>query len=197
MIRAGDGDFDTLFSFGARSFSIWDADAAQTFDSGDALEQLTSAAYPRTGPLGNQVGWFNATHNNNTNDQSNPNNSTHDNRSDDKGPEPEGVTVEKLFGRDFAFIVLERIGGVVVYEVTDPLKPRFVQYLNTRVFGIAASVGSQPTATTVAAAEDLGPEGVIVIKEEDSPTGTPLLVVANEVSGTTRIYEISRGDKVE
>lgn len=190
-----DAAFESLYAFGARSFSIWSADAAQLFDSGDALEQLTSTVFPRLGPLGTQVGWFNSNHTNNTNDQPNQNDWTHDSRSDDKGPEPESVTVEKLFGRDLAFIVLERIGGVVVYDVTDPTTPRFVQYVNTRVFGIAPSIpGTPPTARPDV--EDLGPEGVIVIKEEDSPTGTPLLVVANEVSGTTRIYEISKGDKV-
>jgi hypothetical protein len=188
----GDAAYEQLFAFGARSFSIWSAEVAQLFDSGDALEQLISAAYPRTGSLGSQVGWFNSTSTNNTNDQTNPNDWTHDNRSDDKGPEPEGVTVAKLFGRDFAFIVLERIGGVMIFEVTDPLAPRFVQYMNTRVFGVRADVPATNPAQVVPDVEDLGPEGVIVVTEEDSPTGKPLLVVANETSGTTRIYEISQ-----
>ncbi len=74
------------------------------------------------------------------------------------------MTVDELFGRQFAFIVLERIGGVVIYEVTDPAEPRFVQYMNMRVFGVAGAAPCRPRAV-----EDLGPEGVIVIKEEDSP----------------------------
>jgi hypothetical protein len=179
-----------LFSFGARSFSVWSENVVQKFDSGDALEQITKAAYPRTGSLGPQVGGFNSTHTNNTNDQANPNNWTHDSRSDDKGPEPEGVTVAKLFGRDFAFITLERIGGVMIFELTDPVSPRFVQYMNTRVFGTRADVPATNPPQVVPGVEDLGPEGVIVIKEEDSPNGKPLLVVASEVSGTTRVYEI-------
>jgi hypothetical protein len=168
-----DADFEQLYSFGARSFSIWNADGVQVFDSGDALERIVAARNPD---------YFNATHTNNTNDQPNPNDWTHDSRSDDKGPEPEGVTVARLFGRVFAFVALERIGGVVIAEVTDPTAPRFVDYVNVRTFGVPANTDL---------AEDLGPEGLIVISEEDSPNGQPLLVVANEVSGTTRIFEIS------
>jgi hypothetical protein len=193
-----DAAFERLFAFGARSFSIWDANVAQIYDSGDALERLISDTYPRLGGAGNQVGWFNANHTNNTNDQPNPNDWTHDSRSDDKGPEPEGATVAKLFGRHFAFIALERVGGIVIYEVTDPHAPRLVDYVNARVFGIAPSIPSPPPSppafgATVAGVEDLGPEGVLVIKEEDSPTGTPLLVVANEISGTVRVFAIAQG----
>jgi hypothetical protein len=181
-----DAAFEQLYAFGARSFSIWSAGVGQIFDSGDALEKLISGAYPRVGSLGSEVGWFNANHTNNVNEPpGSPNDWTHDSRSDDKGPEPEGVTVERLFGRQFAFIALERVGGIVVYEVSDPTQPRFVQYVNPRVFGLAVPANLTDVG-------DLGPEGVIVIKEEDSPTGKPLLVVANEVSGTTRIYEISQ-----
>jgi hypothetical protein len=158
----GDGDFDRLFAFGARSFSIWDDAGQRVFDSGDALEQLTASRYPAN---------FNASNTNNT----------RDNRSDDKGPEPEGLTVARLFGRLYLFVALERIGGIVVYEIVNPAAPAFVQYINVRDFAAAPSS---------VAAGDLGPEGVIVIPAEDSPNGQPLLVVANEVSGTTRIYGI-------
>jgi hypothetical protein len=168
-----DPDFEQLYSFGARSFSIWTSVGAQVFDSGDALERIVAARSPD---------YFNANHTNNTNDQPNPNDWTHDSRSDDKGPEPEGVTVARLFGRLFAFVALERIGGVVVADVTNPFAPTFIDYVNVRTFGVPANTD---------AAEDLGPEGLFVISEEDSPNGRPLLVVANEVSGTTRIFEIS------
>lgn len=158
----GDGDYDRLFAFGGRSLSIWSADGALVWDSGDALERLTAAAYPAN---------FNASNTNNT----------LDNRSDDKGPEPEGVTVARLFGRDFAFVALERIGGVVVYEITDPTKPVFVQYINLRNFAESPST---------AAAGDLGPEGLAVV--EKSANGSPLLIVSNEVSGTLRIFRIEQ-----
>jgi hypothetical protein len=159
----GDGDFDRLFAFGARSFSIWTASGARVFDSGDALERITAAALPAR---------FNASNTSNS----------FDNRSDDKGPEPEGLTVAKLFGRTFVFLTLERIGGIVVYEIIDPSAPTFVQYINVRNFSVAVTSPS---------AGDLGPEGVFVIDGESSPNGRPLLVVANEVSGTVRIFAIS------
>jgi hypothetical protein len=154
-----DGDFDRLFPFGARSFSVWTADGRLLFDSGDQFEQITATAIEDN---------FNASSTNNTLDD----------RSDDKGPEPEGIMVHKLFGRDYVFVALERIGGVMVYELSDPAKPTFVQYINMRTFSGSAATG------------DLGPEGLVVITEEDSPTGRPLLMVTNEVSGSLRLYEI-------
>ena len=169
-----DSAFEQLYAFGARSFSIWNAGGVQVFDSGDAIEKITAQRSPAL---------FNATHTNNFNTDANNQNWTRDNRSDDKGPEPENVTVKRLFGRQFAFIVLERIGGVMIYELTDPSAPVFIDYINTRVVN---------QTITSAAAGDLGPEGVFVISEDESPNGKPLLVVANEVSGTTRIYEISQ-----
>jgi hypothetical protein len=156
--------YTSLYTFGARSFSIWSETGEQVFDSGDAFERLTAARYPQH---------FNASNSN----------QNFDNRSDDKGPEPEGVTIASLWGRSYAFIGLERIGGVAVYELTDPAAPRFVDYVNVRTFTVPADS---------AAAGDLGPEGVLVIAEQDSPVGKPLLIVTNEISGTTRIFEIGR-----
>lgn len=160
----GDGEYETLYAFGARSFSIWSPDGTLRFDSGDALEQITKAAYPLN---------FNASSTNNT----------LDNRSDDKGPEPEGVTVASLFGRTYIFVVLERIGGVVVYEASNPAAPMFVQYINTRNFSAAANT---------AAAGDRGAEAARVIPAEQSPNGKPLLIVSNEVSGSLRVFEIAQ-----
>lgn len=155
--------YEQLYTFGTRSFSIWNALGELVYDSGDDLEQITAAAYP---------GEFNA-----TNDE----NGSFDNRSDDKGPEPETVTVATIDGRVYAFVGLERIGGVVVFDVTTPTAPTFVRYTNPRDFGGDAAAGT---------AGDLGPEGVLVIPASDSPTGRPLLAVANEISGSTTIYEI-------
>jgi DNA-binding beta-propeller fold protein YncE len=156
-----DPAFEQLYAFGARSFSIWSTTGSLVFDSGDELEQVVAATSPAH---------FNATHTG----------SALDGRSDDKGPEPEGVAVGTLGERTFAFIGLERVGGIMVYEVTDPRRARFVQYLNNRDFSVVdGSVG------------DLGPEGLQFIPAAQSPTGTALLAVGNEVSGTTTLYRFA------
>ena len=161
----GDGDHDALYAFGARSFTIRTTDGAVVYDSGADFERITAAALPLN---------FNASNTNNT----------LDNRSDDKGPEPEGVALGVVGGRTYAFVGLERIGGVMVYDVTDPQDVRFVQYVNTRNF--AANPNTD-------AAGDLGPEGLTFVPAADSPNGRPLLVVANEVSGTVGVFEVESG----
>lgn len=158
-----DGDFDRLFSYGARSFTIWTSDGQQVFDSGSNFETITAAILPED---------FNS---------DDEENGSFDARSDDKGPEPEGVVIGKVHGRQYAFIGLERVGGIAVYDVTAPAQAEFVEYINTRDFA------GDPAAGT---AGDLSPEGLAFIKKSDSPTGKPLLVVGYEVSGTTTIYEI-------
>jgi len=163
----GDGDFDRLYAFGGRSVSIWNADGEQVWDSGDVLEQITAEAFPDE---------FNS---------DNDENNSFDSRSDNKGPEPEGITVATLNGHTYAFIGLERIGGVVVYNITDPQAPEFVQYINTRDFEGNAEEGT---------AGDLGPEGLIVIPADESPNGADLLVVSYEVSGTLAVFEITDGE---
>jgi hypothetical protein len=157
----GDGDFDELYAFGGRSFSIRDARGQLVFDSGDQLEQLTLSALP-----------------NGFNSNSTANGA--DARSDDKGPEPEGLTVGTVRGRTYAFIGLERVGGIVVYDVTLPKEPRFLQYLNTRDF---AGVPADGTAG------DLAPEGLLFIPASSSPTRKALLAVGYETSGTTTVFE--------
>jgi hypothetical protein len=158
----GDGDFDEIHAFGARSISIWNATTgALVWDSGEEMELITSK-HPVFGAI------FNASNANNT----------LKNRSDDKGPEPEGITVAEIGGRSFAFIALERIGGCMVYDVTDPASPVFVDYKNTR------------TLTTYGG--DNGAEGIIYISAANSPTGVPIVILANEVSSTLSFYAIDR-----
>jgi hypothetical protein len=161
----GDDEYESLHSFGARSITIWDEKGRMVADTGDAIEVATALALPND---------FNS-----TNDE----NDSFDNRSDDKGPEPEGVVIGKVHGRQFAFVGLERIGGVMIFDVSDPAAPRYVSYTNNRNFLVDAE---DP------AAGDLGPEGLVFIDGHDSPNHKPLLVVGNEVSGTTTIYEIRK-----
>ncbi len=160
----GDGDIDRIQGFGGRSFSILDASGAMIWDSGSQFETMLAALHPLN---------FNCSNSNNLLDD----------RSDDKGPEPEGVALGKAFGRNYAFISLERIGGFFVYDISTPAAPEFVQYVNNRDFTVAPALD---------AAGDLGAEGMAFIKAEDSPNGSPMLVVANEISGTTTIFEAAK-----
>lgn len=161
----GDGKYNALYAYGARSFSIWTPEGKQVYDSGDDFERITAAQLPAD---------FNS--NNDEND-------SFDNRSDNKGPEPEGVVVGSDNGHLFAFVGLERIGGVMVYNVDNPMAPKFLQYVNNRDFAGDAEAGT---------AGDLGPEGLAFVPSYQSPTGTALLIVANEVSGSTTIYNVNR-----
>lgn len=162
-----DAEYERLYAFGARSFSIRAASGALVYDSGDQLEQLTAQFLPN---------FFNS---------DNAANNSFDTRSDNKGPEPEAVEVGDVYGRTYAFVGMERVGGVAVYDITDPFNPRFVQYVNNRDFAGDAAAGT---------AGDLGPEGLLFIPESESPTHKPLLVVANEISGTTTVYEIAKSN---
>lgn len=153
----GDGDFDEIYAFGARSITLWNLSTGQpVWDSGDQLETIT-AFDPIWGPA------FNS---------SNSGSTSFKNRSDDKGPEPEAVIVADIEGKKYAFAGLERIGGIVVYDITSVNEPVFVQYINTRNLG------------------DLGPEGLFFIPKAESPNGRNLLVLSNEVSGTITIFQI-------
>jgi hypothetical protein len=164
------GDLDNLYVLGGRSISIWSAGGDLLWDSGDALERITAAAFPDA---------FNA-----TNDE----NDTFDNRSDNKGPEPEGVAIGKVEGRTYAFVGLERIGGIAVYDITNPYAPVYMDYLNNRDFD--PSLDCSDLSASDAPCGDLGPEGLHFVSKEDSPTGEALLIVGNEVSGTTTIYQV-------
>ncbi|MCG8572650.1 MAG: choice-of-anchor I family protein [Spirochaetes bacterium] len=163
-----DGDYDQIYTFGTRSFSIWDENINLVFDSGDQFEQITAQMYPE---------YFNT-----SNDEDKI-----DGRSKSKGPEPEGITVGMVAKQYYAFILLERIGGIMVYNITNPQMPEYVEYINTRNFGALAD---KELTEVKGEAGDLGPEGVIFISESDSPIGQPLLVVANEVSGTVTIFKV-------
>ncbi len=161
-----DGKFDSLFSYGARSFSIWNGTTGTlVYDSKNEFETITASKYPTL---------FNASHTNNTKK----------NRSDDKGPEPECITIGKILDSTYAFIGLERIGGVMIYNITDPNNARYVNYINTRNAAVS------PSAANLASVGDLGPEGLIFIPKAESPNGKDLLLVSNEISGTVAIIEL-------
>jgi len=150
----GDGDIDQILSYGARSFSIVDSTGRIVFDSGSHVEQFitTQGVFSSSSP--STSGAFD------------------DSRSDNKGPEPEGITVGVVNGRTLAFVGLERGGGgVMVYDVTDPASVRFVQYLRN--------------------AADVSPEGLLFVPAADSPSGRDLLITSNEVSNSLTTFQNS------
>lgn len=171
----GDGMHEKLYSYGARSFSIWDDNVQQVYDSGDDFEQLLIQRYGQN---------FN----------SNENENKGDSRSDDKGAEPEAITTGVINGKTYAFIGLERHGGIMVYDITNPKQPTFETYVNNRDFSKDFEIDddSDPVALKGAYDEvgDLAPEGLAFIPAKDSPTGKALLAVANEVSGSVSIYQL-------
>jgi hypothetical protein len=156
-----DAAFEQIHSLGSRSFSIFNADTKTiVYDSGDDFEKYTALS-----PSINNV--FNADHSDNIKKG----------RSRAKGPEPEGVTLAELNGQTFAFITLERVGGVMVYDITNPNNVKFVDYKNSR--NVSAYAG------------DNGPEGVTFIKAENTTTGKNYVAVANEISGTISLFEVN------
>lgn len=153
-----DAQFETIHCVGTRSFSIFNTSTKQiVFDSGDDFERYTAANLPTL---------FNADHEDNT----------PKGRSRAKGPEPEGVTIAQIATETFAFVSLERVGGVMVYNITNPNNPVFVDYKNSR--------------STSAYSGDHGPEGITYIAPANSATGLGYILVANEISGTITIYEV-------
>lgn len=150
----GDGDFDAVYAFGARSFSAFDGNTgALVFDSGDQFEQVIATQAPT---LFNSEG---AT-------------ASFDTRSDNKGPEPEAITIGNVGGRRYAFVGLERIGGAFIYDVTDPRAPTRLGY-------------------SLAQGGDISPEGVVYVPPAQSPNQRALLLMAHEVSGTLGVYEVA------
>lgn len=198
---AGADCYGRLYAHGGRSFSILTNDGRMVYDSANEFEsKIDSLTCPASAsdcsgyPLPKQA--FNANHTNNfAGSAPGESNNTFDSRSDDKGPELEGIVVGRVGTRVYAFIGLERVGGVMVYDVTVPAQSFFVDYVNYRNFAQAVCTevnadGTCANETPNPAAGDLGPEGLAFVPAEDSPNGRPLLIVGNEVSGSTSIFEI-------
>ncbi|QBG47065.1 bifunctional metallophosphatase/5'-nucleotidase [Verrucomicrobia bacterium S94] len=150
-----DGDLDVVYAYGGRSFSILDENGVMVYDSADDFESYLATERP-------------ALFNINDGDPE-----EFDKRSDDKGCEPEAVEVGVVGGETYAFIGLERVGGIMVYNVSDPLNPMFVDF--ARLY------------------TDDAPEGLDFVPAASSPTASPLLLVANEGSSTLTVYEIVNG----
>jgi hypothetical protein len=138
----GDGDFDALYSFGARSFSVWNGNTGDlVFDSKNELDVKAK-----------DLGVYD------------------DARSDDKGTEPEAITIGKVGNRIIAFVGMERADAIAVYDVTNPTSPVFIKMFAT---GDA-------------------PEGVLFIPASKSPIQQSLVVVSSENDGVIKIYKADK-----
>ena len=179
-------DFDGLdpekdYVFGGRSFTVFQATEnglEEVFTSGDDFEALTAQYVPE---------YFNASNDN----------AVLDDRSGKKGPEAESVTVGTVDGKTYAFVALERTGGVMAYDVTDPEAITFVNYVNTRDFGTTVE-GSQEyedgELDKWVTGGDVAPEGLLFLDAASSPNGEPMLLAACEVSGTVAVYQLGSED---
>ena len=172
--------YTSAYVLGARSMTIWKApagmgigSAVKVADTGDLIEQKASVLYPT---------FFNS-----DGKSSNGGFNDFDTRSDNKGPEPEGIATGRAFGMQLAFIGLERQNGVMAFDVSDPANPRFLDYLNTADY-TKTSGANYATSTN---AGDVSPEGILFVRASDSPTGKPALMVSYELSGTTAIYNLN------
>jgi 2',3'-cyclic-nucleotide 2'-phosphodiesterase/3'-nucleotidase/5'-nucleotidase len=174
----GDGDFDRVFCFGGRSVSMWsvaaDGAIAQSWDSGDEIERMIALHMPQA---------FN---------MDSLKSPSRDARSPAKGAEPETVIVATVNGARILFCALERAGGIMSWNISDPAHPKFLLYMNPRDPNADLSIDLDKDAKPdhVVQGGDIAPEGILFIAPEQSPNGKPLLVVCNEVSGTVTIYEI-------
>jgi len=146
--------YDKLYVLGGRSFSIYNANTgAQVYDSGSDIEQRSYSTMPvvllgKAQVLG---------------------------RLDNKGPEPESVVVGEVNGKSYAFIALERSSAIMMYDLSNPAAPKFVQWLQN---------------TTDLINGDISPEGLSFVPAAQSPTGKALLLAGHEVSGTLSVWEI-------
>ncbi|MGN0963182.1 MAG: choice-of-anchor I family protein, partial [Clostridia bacterium] len=154
--------------FGGRSFTLFEVTEnglTEVFDSGSDFETVTAEVLPAM---------FNV-----SNDDTDI-----DSRSPKKGPEPESVTVGAVGDRTYAFIALERVGGIMIYDITDASEIQFVNYINSREFDDVIQ-------------GDVAPEGLAFIAAENTADGKALLLAACEVSGTLAAYTMEPAEKEE
>jgi hypothetical protein len=163
----GDGVFDEIYTLGGRGFTLWNADGNLIWDSGNEFETRTAAYYPSN---------FNAGHTTNSMDD----------RSDNKGPEPEAIASTVINDSTYVMVGNERIGGVFMYNVSNVTSPSYSDYFNARNFTVTPNLANVDNGTV----GDLGPEVVCHIPSTASPNNTDLLLVGNEISGTMSIMQL-------
>jgi hypothetical protein len=154
MGRNSSNEFEKLYTLGGRSFTIYNATTgAQVFDSANDVEQRAYNNLPLALLNKDQVLG----------------------RLDNKGPEPESVVVGQVKGKTYAFVALERTSAILMYDLSNPAAPKFIQWLQN---------------TTDMANGDISPEGLSFVPAAQSPTGNAMLIAGYEVSGTVAVWEI-------
>ena len=149
----GDGVYEKLYTFGGRSFSIFDSEGVLVYDSGDIISKKIAEIEPE---LFNQ------------------DEGEMDGRSGNKGGEPEALALASIGEKTIAFVGLERQSAIMLFDITDPMDVKYIDYVKTEVQG------------------DISPEGMFHIPADQSPNGKDLLVTSFEVSGSTVVYEITK-----
>ena len=177
-----DGDADRLVCFGGRGVTVWkfvDGKLLEAWDSGSDVERIVAERMPAA---------FNA------DSRKNP---SQDQRSKSRGPEVEGLTTGIVDGRRLLFAGLERPGGVVTWDITDPTHPVLLDYANQRNTDAPLNIDKDAglAIKNVAGVGDLGPEGLVFLSADKSPNGSPMVVVCNEISGTTSLWQVKVGPK--
>ncbi len=160
-LNNNDGQYESLYAYGARSFTIWDSNGLVVFDSGDDIARITASMHGES---------FNNDEDENKGDS----------RSDDKGAEPEALAIGEIGDRTFAFVGLECMGGIMVYDITNPYDVQFEDYFYNRGLIKGANITG-----------DLAPEGMVCVSVEQRATGNPLLIVGNEISDSIEVWEIA------
>ena len=145
----GDGTVEQIYSYGGRSFSIFDQYGNLVFDSGDLLGITISEEEP--GLFNEDEGEF-------------------DGRSDDKGGEPEALAIGKIDNYTYAFIGLERQNALLVFDITNPWSPKFITYYNGRTINEDTEEGdlAPETIRFISASESPNGKNMLLVGYEVS-----------------------------
>ena len=170
--KDGDGDIDTIHLRGSNSMTMY-RNGIVIWDSGDLLDRIQTQAFG--------VANINGAHSLSS-DKSTMNFVGQD-RSDDKGAEPEGVTTGMVGDRRIAVLVLERMSALVIFDITQPRTPVFQEWIQML----------PAKATPAKDVKYWSPEGVIFVPAEKSPSGKALIITSYELSGSISIHQIEAG----
>jgi hypothetical protein len=154
-----DPDGDTLIDEavmpGTRSFSIWNATTGALVGDTGSLEPLLLTLSPTLHNIDGESGT-----------------GTFDDRSDDKGPEPEALTTGTINGHNYVFVGMERQCGILMFNVDNPAAPVFKAYINNAEDGMIA------------------PESITFLPATSSPSGNPTLLIGYEFGGMIGVYTV-------